>query len=69
MDDVERTVSGCSAVVLHTDRGLGSEIDWEAVAGSMQSPCFFLDPFHVMGRMEQFGFQMDGHDSRQGISM
>jgi len=72
MDDMHQAVSGCSAVVLHTDRGLDREVNWEAVAGLMQSPRFFLDPFQVMENMDQYGFrtlQMGRHYSRPTITM
>lgn len=72
MDDMHLAVSGCSAVVLHTDRGLDHEVNWEAVAGLMQSPRFFLDPFQVMENMDRYGFRTlhtGRHYSRPTITM
>lgn len=72
MDDMQQTVSGCSVVVLHTDRGLDREVNWKAVAGLMQSPRLFLDPFQVMENMDQYGFrtlQMGRYYSRPTITM
>lgn len=72
MDDMYQTVSGCSVVVLHTDQGLDREVNWEAVAGLMQAPRFFLDPFQVMGNLDHYGFrtlQMGRHYSRPTIAM
>lgn len=64
MDDLEKAVYGCNAVVLHTDRELGHDIEWQIIAELMQQPRFFLDPYRVMGDMEQYGFQMGEYGNR-----
>lgn len=64
MDDLEKTVYGCNAVVLHTDRGLGYDVNWQMVVELMQPPRFFLDPYRVLGGMEQYGFQMGEYGTR-----
>ncbi|GKZ95284.1 hypothetical protein CBS63078_6441 [Aspergillus niger] len=61
-DSVETACAGCSAVILHTDwETFGHEkVRWQGIAGQMQSPKVFLDPYGVFDqfKMQQWGFKM-----------
>ncbi|PYH68695.1 putative UDP-glucose dehydrogenase Ugd1 [Aspergillus vadensis CBS 113365] len=61
-ESVEAACAGCSAVILHTDwETFGHEkVRWQGIAGQMQSPKVFLDPYGVFDqfKMQQWGFKM-----------
>ncbi|GIK06571.1 hypothetical protein Aspvir_002221 [Aspergillus viridinutans] len=62
VEDLHAACSGCSAVVLHTDWDEFKEnrLDWEKVAGEMESPKVLCGPHGMLDRqrMEKLGFKV-----------
>ncbi|KAH2056346.1 hypothetical protein KXW19_001768 [Aspergillus fumigatus] len=62
VEDLHAACSGCGAVVLHTDWDEFKEdrLDWEKVAGKMESPKALCDPHGMLDwqRMEKLGFEV-----------
>ncbi|KAF4212989.1 hypothetical protein CNMCM8980_009579 [Aspergillus fumigatiaffinis] len=62
VEDLHAACSGCGAVVLHTDWDEFREdrLDWEKIAGLMESPKVLCDPHGMLDwqRMEKLGFKV-----------
>jgi UDPglucose 6-dehydrogenase len=62
VEDLHAACSGCGAVVLHTDWDEFKEdrLDWETMAGLMESPKVLCDPHGMLDwqRMEKLGFKV-----------
>ncbi|GFF75083.1 UDP-glucose 6-dehydrogenase [Aspergillus udagawae] len=60
--DLHAACLGCGAVVLHTDwdEFKESQLDWEKIAGDMESPKVLYDPHGMLDwrRMEKLGFKL-----------
>ncbi|PKX90028.1 putative UDP-glucose dehydrogenase Ugd1 [Aspergillus novofumigatus IBT 16806] len=62
VEDLHAACSGCGAVVLHAewDEFKEDRLDWEKIAGGMESPKVLCDPHGMLDwqRMEKLGFKV-----------